>query len=281
MFDHSFQGGFRGEHIVLIGGIFRRACATTNAYHVGIDNVQKFVVGGGITAVVSALEQFAMRKIVHFHEFFLSVLLEISREEVMLISVGDKHAYRIIVLVARSIVIIITVENGHRYVFTELINLLRSVFPSYTFCGGIVLCARFDLCGSRRTIIGIRGALGVRQSEIYYRLAFVLGEYSRFARKRSYMILVRVRCDNVFQYAVVAILIHVVFDSGGATRTTARVDQYFNATAIEKDGIARVIIAQFQEMNAEFSAPYRARAGRTRRRRGLGIIDGRRAFLGC
>ena len=77
----------------------------------GYSAMAGFVGGGGLGAMVSCLIEGHTGQIVHLHQFLLSLLLQVSRKEIMAVALTDHGADRVIVFGGGAVVIIVAVQN--------------------------------------------------------------------------------------------------------------------------------------------------------------------------
>ena len=87
--------------------------------------------------MVAGLVKSDLGQIVLFDQRFLSVFFKVSREDEMLISVGEQSAYGIIVFRLSLFVLILLIQHRHCYACAELEDLSQL----YAVCRCVMVCA--------------------------------------------------------------------------------------------------------------------------------------------
>ena len=208
--------------------------------------------------MVSRLEQLHLREAVLFDEGGFAFRFEVARQEVIVLTVVEKQADRIVVFfplrMARIFLIIFLVENGHAHPFAEFVGLLCAVRLLGALEGGVMRGARRHLFVACGNVIVVDRARRVCPREVDDGSACELLEdavASLGVRKARDVVLVRVRRDHEFQRAVGAVIPDVVADVVRAVLPGARVDQDVDVARLYVGTVTRVVVAEFQKVEGK------------------------------
>ena len=204
-------------------------------------------------------EQFALRQIVKFDQFFLrfyfSFVFEISGEQIIFTVVREQQTHRIIVFAARFVFVIIVIQKSHSRVFGKVVYALCSVLLLVTIQRGIMNRSRLHFGFAFGNVTRIKRACRIGTRKIYYGFTFVFAEQTPIvfrSGKPCNMVFVSVRCDNVFQNIIRHEFIKIGFDCGNAVCLAAGVDQNIVFSRADVNTVTRIFVAELEKMHRKF-----------------------------
>ena len=147
------------------------------------------------------------------------------------------------------------IEHGHKDSRGELNGAAQAVDAVPPIESGIMLGTVLDQSGAFRqvVIIDLCRSLTLREIDERSDLIEVENPVIILADEPSDVVLMGVSRNNVLQNAVGAVLIDVIRDGTRGALTGARVDENIDVASFDEGTIARVVIAELEEMHVEFN----------------------------
>ena len=191
-------------------------------------------------------------------------MLQITGKQEMFIPLIEQQAYRIIILIAATVLIVVIIEDFHFDPSRKFVNALCTVrfFPtlesrvmrrtiSYGFLELIQIFSVRCRIAARRfhLLIGKR-----KGNDRFTRKAVKHAGAIFTSRKACDMVAVRMGHDHIFQYIIRTILLYILRRCIRTAFNRPCVDQNIRITGFYVNTVARGLVPQFHKMNGQLSA---------------------------